>query len=292
MTLNLLISGLVTGVLLGGLYAMSALGLSLVYGVMGLVNLAQGDLMMLAAYLTFSLTMATHMDPLLALVVVVPAMFVLGWLIQATLLNRLLRNGALEAGLVITLGLSLILETILLQVYSSNGQTFTPGYLSGGFSLLGTRVPATYLLCFGVAVVATTGVYLFLRRTSVGRQIRAASENPAIARLMGIRVDRMYSLTFGLAAALGAIAGVLIGLTFSFTPTTGAVYLLKGFAVVILGGLGSIEGTLFAGLALGGIEGLGAAIFGGGYRDLVTYTIFLIILVAAPTGLLGRRRRA
>jgi len=286
---ELLLSGLVTGLFLGGLYALSAFGLSLVYGVMGLVNLAHGDFMILAAFLSFSLTGVLHLDPLVSLVLVSPCMFVLGYAIQGTLINRLLSKRSLEAGIVTTLGLSLILQTVLQDVYTSQVRTFTPGYAARGTTFFGITVPNSYLLCFGVALAVAAGTHMLVRRTSFGRQARAAAEDPVTARLMGIRVERTYNLTFGLGAALSAVAGVLIGVAFSFTPFTGTTFLLKGFAVVVLGGLGSIVGTLVAGLALGAVEGLGASIFGGSYRDLVTYAVFLLILLLAPNGLFGGR---
>lgn len=289
--MELLLSGLLTGLFLGGLYALAAFGLSLVYGVMGLVNLAHGDLMILAAFLAYSLTAALQLDPLASLVLVSPAMFVLGYATQGALINRLLRKRSLEAGLVTTLGLSLILQTVLLDVYTSQARTFTPGYAARGTTFFGITVPNSYLLCFGVALAVAAGTHVLVRRTSFGRQARAAAEDAVTARLMGIRVERTYKLMFGLAAALSAVAGVLIGVAFSFTPTTGTIYLLKGFAVVVLGGLGSVTGTLVAGLALGALEGLGASLFGGSYRDLVTYTVFLLILVLAPNGLFGGRSR-
>ncbi len=290
--MKLLLSGLVAGLVLGGLYATAALGLSLVYGVLGLVNLAHGEIMILAAYLTYVLGTTWHLDPLLALVLVVPLMFLFGWALQWTFLNRLLARGSLEAGLVTTLGLSLVIQTLLLQGFSSDAKTFTPSYISRGTTVAGITIPNSYLLCLFVAVAVTLGVHSLIHRTSFGRQARATAEDVTTARLMGIRVQRVYGTMFGLGAAVSAVAGVLVGVAFSFTPGSGVSYLLKGFAVVVLGGMGSILGTLAGGLLLGGLEGVGANLFGGGYRDLVAYLGFLVILLLAPHGLFARRARA
>lgn len=290
--MELLIGGLVSGLLLGGLYAVAALGLTVVYGVMGVVNLAHGEIMILAAYATYALTEATGLDPLLVLVVIIPLMAAFGFALQATFLNRLLRRRSFEAALVTTLGLSLMLQALMLKGFSSSARTFTPDYVSGGITVLGITVPSTYALCLGIAVAATIGMQLLMQRTSFGRQARAAAEDADTARLMGIRVERVYGTMFGLAAGLSAVAGVLVGVTFSFTPTSGIVYLLKAFAVVVLGGIGSFRGALVGGLVLGAVEGVGASIFGGGYRDLVTYIVFLGILVAAPRGIFAREHAA
>lgn len=289
--MRLAFSGLVTGLLLGGLYATAALGLSLVYGVLRLVNLAHGDFMILGAYLTYSLVDGPGLDPLVSLLVVVPVMFVSGWLVYQIFLNSLLQRGSLEAGMVTTLGLSLVIQTLLLQRYTSEAKTLTPEYVSRGTTIFGTAIPHSYVLCLVVAAVLTSALHLLMTRTSFGRQARAASENAETASLMGIRVERINGITFALGAALSAVAGVLIGVAFSFTPVTGVSYLLKGFAVVVLGGLGSVLGTFTAGLLLGGFEGVGASIFGGGYRDLVAYVAFLAVLVALPRGLFASEGR-
>jgi branched-chain amino acid transport system permease protein len=287
--MSLLFSALVTGLVLGGLYALAATGLSLVYGVMRLVNLAHGGLVILAAYGAYVVVTALGLDPLVSLLVVVPAMFLIGWLLQRAFLDRLVRRGSLDAGMVTTLAIAFIIQTLLLQVFSTEPRTFTPPYISRGVPVLGVTVPAAYLLCLGVAVLVAGGLHALLSWTSIGRQVRAAAEDAETARLMGIRVERMYNLTFAAAAAVSAVAGVLIGVAFSFTPITSDIYLLKGFAVVVLGGLGSMAGTLIAALILGAVEGVGASVFGGGYRDLVTYAFFLLILILAPNGLFGRR---
>ncbi len=282
-----LASALVTGVLLGGLFAVTALGLSLVFGVMRLINLVHGELVILGAYLAYELSTRVSIDPLLTLIAVVPAVMVIGYPVQRVLLTPVMRKGA-EPALLTTFGLSIIAQNVFLLLFSGDTRSLNSSYSSSSLDIAGIQVPAMYLISFGFAVVMCGGAHLVLRRTAAGRAVRAASEDAAAAQVMGIDIRRVYAWIYAAAAACAAVGGVLVGLTFSFDPTAGTTYLLTGFAVVVLGGLGSVKGTFYGGLLLGVIESVGAAFFGDGYRDFIGFVAFLIILSLRPQGLFGR----
>ncbi len=282
-----LITAVVTGILLGGLFAVTALGLSLVFGVMRLINLAHGELVILGAYLAYELARHTGLDPLLTLVAVVPAAFLIGYPIQRFLLTPLMDKGP-EPALLTTFGLSVIAQNLYTLIFSADTQSLNAPYATSAVHVVGLSIPAIYLISFGFAGAMCGGAHLFLQRTAAGRAVRASAEDPGAAAAMGVDTRRMYAVIFGVAAACAAVGGVLAGLTFDFTPTTGTTYLLTGFAVVVLGGLGSIKGTFYGGLLIGLTEGVGAAFLGDGYRDFVGFAAFLIILAIRPQGLFGR----
>jgi branched-chain amino acid transport system permease protein len=281
------VTALVTGLLLGGLFAITALGLSLVFGVMRLINLVHGELIVLGAYLAYVLFHDAGIDPLLGMLLVAPAMFVIAYPVQRVLLNPLIEKG-MEPALLTTFGLSIIAQNLFILIFSGDTQSLSPGYASASLSFAGITVPAVYGISFVFAIVLTYATHLVLARTSMGREVRASAEDPAAAAVMGVDVRRTYGYVYGFAAVCAGIGGVLVGLCFSFTPTTGTLYLLTGFAVVVLGGLGSVKGTLLGGLLLGVIESVGASFFGDGYRDFIGLVAFLIILSLRPQGLFGR----
>jgi len=283
-----LVTALVTGVLLGGLFAITALGLSLVFGVMRLINLVHGELIVLGAYLAFVLLEHGGIDPLLGLLVIAPALAVVAYPIQRVLLTPLMSKGA-EAPLLTTFGLSVIAQNVFILVFSGDTQSLSTSYASDSVDLAGIDVPVVYLISFGLALALSVAAHLVIQRTGIGREIRASAEDAVAAEVMGVNVPRIYAVTYGLGAGCAAVGGVLVGLTFSFTPTTGVTYLLTGFAVVVLGGLGSVKGTLLGGLLLGAIESVGGAFFGDGYRDLIGFLVFLTFLAIRPQGLFGRR---
>src|SRR6266545_4177818 len=254
-----LVTALVSGVLLGGLLAITALGLSLVLGVMRLINLVHGELVIAGAYLGYVL---------LSLV---------GKGVQAPLLT--------------TFGLSVIAQNLFVLVFSADTRSLGRSYATAPLHLAGLEVPAIYAISFAVALVVVGGVHLLVQRTGAGREIRAAAEDPVAAAVLGVDVGRVYARTYALATACAGVGGVLVGLAFSFEPTTGTSYLLSGFAVVVLGGLGSVLGTLIGGVGLGVIESLGGAVFGDGYRDFIGLVVFIAFLALRPQGVLGRADR-
>jgi branched-chain amino acid transport system permease protein len=290
-TAHELLSALVTGALLGGLFAITALGLSLVFGVMRLINLVHGELLVLGAYLALELDRTIGLDPLLAILLVAPAMFVLAAPLHRFLLEPLMDKGP-EPALMTTFGLAVIAQNVFILIWSGDTQTLKGSYTSSSVPIAGIDVPAMYLIAFGLALVLCGGVHLMLQRTTLGRDIRASSEDAAAASALGVDVRRVHVFVFSLAAACAAVGGVLVGAAFQFTPTTGTTYLLTGFVVVVLGGLGSVKGTLLGGILLGVVEAVGGAFVGDGYRDFIGFVAFLVILTIRPQGLFGKARLA
>lgn len=281
------IDSVVYGVLLGGLYATIALGLSLVFGVMHLVNLAHGVLVVGGGYLAYVVVTRWQIDPLLSLLVVCPAMFAFGYAIQRLLLTGLLRRGA-EAALVGTFGLLLLGQSAYTLLFTSGPRSLPAAYGAAGIDLGSLRVRVIDLaaLAFGVGLVlVAAGV---MRWTRFGTALRAAAADPDTASTMGIDVRHLYAVTFGIAAALAAVAGVVVGIGLSITPTSGVAFLTIGFTVVVLGGMGSMLGTLAAAMAVGLTQTLGGAVFGPVYQLLTVYLLFILLLWLRPQGLFGR----
>jgi branched-chain amino acid transport system permease protein len=287
MNVSTLLAGVISGLLLGGLYAIAALGLSLVFGVMRLVNIVHGEFLVLAAYLNFSIASALGLDPLLAVLLIAPVMFLIGYVIQRWVLNPLMHRGG-EPPLLAAFGLSIIAQNVMLLIWGADARTLTTSYSSLGVSLFGMRVPLMYLIAFVLAIILIAAVQLFISHSYLGKAIRAATQDPSTAQVMGINPRTIYTFTYGIGAAIATLGGTLIGLIFSFTPTSGLTWLLKGFVVVVMGGMGSIVGILAAGGILGIAEGIGGAIVGTGYRDMIGFLIFLIVLVFWPRGLFGK----
>lgn len=278
---------LIMGILLGGLYALIALGLSLVFGVMKLINVAHGDLVALGSYLAFAAISILKLDPILSLIIVLPVMFILGMAIQRFLLNRAFQVSA-EAPLIIAFGLSTVLQNtfqLIFTPYSRNLNTF---YALKFFTIGDIRLPLVYLLSFIAALIVMLFMREFLKRTYLGRAIKAASQNRKAAQLMGINPERVYSYTFGIAIASASIAGVFLGLTFPFIPTSGLNYLIIAFGVIVLGGLGSILGTFVGGIIFGLAQTLGAHYVGVAPQMLIAYLLVLVVLGIRPQGIFGR----
>jgi branched-chain amino acid transport system permease protein len=282
-----LLSALITGVLLGGIFAITALGLSLVFGVMRLVNIVHGELIVLGAYLALELTRHAGLDPLVTILIVAPVLFGFALPLHRWLLEPLMSKGP-EPALLTTFALSIIGQNIYILIFSGDTQSLQASYATSSLAVGSLRIPVMYLISFGIALVLSGGVHLMLQRTGLGREIRASSEDSVTAAGLGVNVTRVRMFVYGLAAACAAVGGVLVGLTFDFTPTSGITYLLTGFAVVVLGGLGSVKGTLIGAILLGVIESIGAAFFGDGYRDLIGFAAFLVVLSVRPQGLFGR----
>lgn len=282
--LEVVLSGLLSGLLLGGILALIALGLSISLGVMRLVNLAHGELLVCGAYLSGFLLRGLGLDPILGLLLVGAVMAVLAMPLQRLLIAPLTGQG-MEAPMMTMFGVSIILQNALLLAFSADTRTLEAPYAAQPLHIGAVTVPQIYAIGFVVSVIVVFMVHLLITRTAFGRDLRASSADPAAAAAMGVDVRRVHALTFGLGAACAAMGGVLIGTAFSFTPGTGATYLLISFAVVVLGGVGSIFGTLVAGLAMGLLQGLGAVVFGDGWRDFVGLVLFLLVLAMRPQGM-------
>ena len=280
-------SPLVMGILLGGLYAVIALGLSLVFGVMRLINVAHGDLVIFGSYFAYLIVTLTDIDPVLSLVLGIPLLFLLGYTIQKFLMARAFKQ-SMEAPLIIAFGISLVLENVYQIIFSPMSRGLSTSYSMESFVVAGVYIPVIYVLNFIAALLIMAALHGFLKRTYLGQAIIAASQDGMAAQLMGINTSRIFAFTFGIAGATAAVAGVFLGLTFPFTPTSGISFLIVAFGVVILGGLGSILGTFFGGMILGLAQTLGAYFFGSAAQMLILDIMVLVILAVRPQGLFGR----
>ena len=281
----------VQGMLLGGLYALFATGLSLTFGVMRLVNLAHGDFSILAAFIAVVAVQTLGLNPLLALLVVVPVMAAVGYALQRLALNRLLGRGVLPAVLV-TFGLSIVIQNGLLEIFSADSRRLNPGGLETASVPLGggLAVGAFPLLTFAVAVVLLVALQILISRSPIGRGFRAASDDGATAALMGIDTGRLYGLAMALSLAVVAVAGIFLGVRTTFTFASGPDRLLFAFEAVIIGGLGSLWGTLVGGIVLGVAQTVGARL-SPGWGVLTGHLVFLAVLLLRPAGIFARARR-
>ena len=281
---------LIQGSLLGGIYALFAIGLSMSFGIMRLVNIAHGDLIVLSAYVALVVTEATGLDPFSSLVIVVPAMFLVGYAMQRGLLNFTLSGGLLPP-LLVTFGISVIIQNGLLQGFGAYDHRLQQGSIETASLQLGGGISiGVYpLLVFGVAVLGIAGLQLLFYRTRLGRAFRAVSDDAGTAELMGIDNLKLYALALGIAMIFTAIAGVLFGIRTIFDPAAGSIRLILAFEAVIIGGLGSMWGTLVGGMVLGIAQSVGAA-FNPTWQILAGHIAFLVILIIRPSGLFPRTR--
>ncbi len=283
-----LLNAILQGVMVGGLYALFAAGLSLIFGVMGLVNIAHGDLIVLAGYVALVAVNATGMHPLLSLLIVVPLMAALGYALQRLVLNRVVGPDILPP-LLVTFGLSVIIQNALLQVFSADSQKMQAGALETMSIPLpgGLAIGVLPLLMFAVAVAVIGALQLLFYRTELGRAFRATSDDRETAQLMGIDHAHLFAVAMAIALAVCALAGVFLGIRGIFDPSSGPPRLLFAFEAVIIGGLGSLWGTLAGGVILGVAQGIGAEI-DPGWQVLTGHLVFLAVLVARPRGLFAR----
>jgi branched-chain amino acid transport system permease protein len=285
------VNAVIQGILLGGLYALFATGLSLGFGVMRLVNLAHGDLAILAAFITLSITDTVDVNPLVALLVVLPGAFLFGLVVQRLVFDRVVGvDPAFQ--IVATFGLSIVIQNLLLEKYTADTQGLEAGEIETASIKVNDQIsvgwfPLITLLC---AIAVLGALSLFLYRTRLGRAFRATSDDPEAARLMGIGNRQIYAIATGIGLATVALAGVLLGVRSSFDPFAGPIRLIYGFEAVIIGGLGSLWGTLAGGIVLGVAQGIGREI-DPQWGELVGHFVFLAVLAFRPTGLFGKEQR-
>jgi branched-chain amino acid transport system permease protein len=285
------VNAIVQGILLGGFYALFACGLSLVFGVMRIVNLAHGDLGVLAAYVAVLLTGHLGLNPFVAALIVIPAMAALGYVLQAGVLNLTLDSDL--APLLATFGLAVIIQNALLQGFSANSQRLHPGSIETDSIRITDQISVGWfpLITLITAVLLLIGLQVMLRHTGLGRALRATSDDQRAAQLVGIDNRRLYAIAMAISLATVAVAGIFLAIRTSFTPTTGPVRLIFAFEAVIIGGLGSLWGTLLGGIVLGVAQSIGAQI-SPGWDVLAGHLVFLAILLVRPTGLLGKKAPA
>lgn len=285
----LFLQSLISGVLIGGVYALIGIGLTIIFGVMRIINFAHGDIMMVGMYLTYNLFTLFGIDPFLSVTICIPLMFLFGGFLQKVFVNRVL-NALPQNQILLTIGLGLIMSNTIMLIYTSDYKILTTSYSSSSFNLKGISISQPLAISFVITAVITAALYWFLMKTDMGQAIRATAQDRQAAQLMGINVKRMSVIAFGLGAALAGTAGALISPTYYIFPQIGSTFTLKAFVITVLGGMGSIVGATLGGILIGIAESLGAVYLSSGWKEVLVYVIFLLVLLFKPSGLLGKSR--
>lgn len=282
------VNAIVQGILLGGLYALFASGLAIIFGVMRLVNIAHGDLIVTGSYMALVVVQLSGLNPFLSILIVVPIMAVIGYAMQRVLFNPTLGKDLLPP-LLVAFGLSIMLQSGLLELFTADSQRLKAGPIEfAGIELVdGITVGVLPVIMFSVAVIVIFGLEFIFARTAIGRSFRAASDDAEVAQLMGLNKNHVYALAMALSAAVVAIAGGFLAIRTNFNPASGPTLLLYGFEAVIIGGLGNLWGTLLGGIVLGIAQSVGSQI-SPAWQILSGHLIFFIILAFRPQGLFPR----
>ncbi len=286
-----IVQNLVFGLFVGSIYGIAAVGLSLIFGVLKILNVAHGELLMLGGYAAFWSFIGLGIDPFLALLIVVPIMFALGVGLQFVLFDRvalLETENKIKSSLLVSFGLILILQNFATQLWTADERSIETSYAGLGLSIDGVILPYTRLATFGIALLCILALWFFLQRTHLGQTIRATAEDWEAAALAGIDIRRVYLITFGLGTAAAGVAGALVALGYGLNPTIGLEWTLRSLVVVVLAGTGSIIGAFPAGLILGVAEAVSGMTIGAAFREVVGLVLFLAVLMLRPQGLFGK----
>ncbi len=282
----MLLQVLINGILKGGLYALMALGMSLIWGVMDIINIAHGAFIMLGAYTTYWLFTLAGIDPFVSLIASMFIMFILGYLIQRNIINLVIK-AEIFITLILAFGIEIFINNSAMLLWTSDVRKVKVSYAASNFNFLGATIPDVRLVAFFLAIIISIILFIVLNKTRLGRAIRATSQDIDAARLSGVKVANIYAITFGIGTALAAAAGTLWAILFPISPTMGGHLTLKSFVVTIIGGLGTMMGPIVGGLALGIIESLGTNWFGTTYESLISFTLLVLVLIFMPKGILG-----
>jgi branched-chain amino acid transport system permease protein len=285
--MNVFVQTLVSGILIGGIYALIGLGMTLIMGVMKIINLAHGQLMMIAMYITYVLYNYFHLDPYFSLLVAMPALFLIGALLQKYLLNPLLEIDSIlpENQVLMTVGIAMVLTEVIRFIFQSDYRSVKTGYSSATFFIGDISFNIPMFVAFGIAIFLTVCLFFFLLKTDLGKSVRATAQNRDAALLMGINASRITILTYGLGSSLAAAAGTLLLPIYYLFPDIGGPFTLKAFVITMLGGMGSTIGAIIGGVVLGVAESLGATYISMALKDAVAMVIFLLVLIFLPGGL-------
>jgi len=279
---------IVDGILVGGVYALMAVGLTLIFGVLDIINIAQGVLVILGAYLSYSLSTKAHIDLFVGLLITVPVMFIIGVVIHWAFIRRLRGSERTSMTLLVTYAVALIIEGTLYKIYGANNVGLTASYTTSSIHVLGFYLPWIYIYGFILAVALVGALYALLYRTRFGRSVRATMQDESAARLIGIEVNRVAALTFGIGVAVTAVGGMFFGATNDFNPNSGYDLISRLLAIIILGGLGSIGGALAASVFMLTLESV-VTIWQPTWAIAVFYAALVVVLLVRPAGFLGRK---
>ena len=286
LVMSIFFQALVSGILIGGVYALIGIGLTIIFGVMRVINFAHGDLLMLGMYATYFLFSLFHIDPFLSIFITVPVMFLFGAFLQKFFINRAL-NALPQNQILLTIGMGLVMSNSIMLAFTSDYKILSTSYSSSSVMIMGISVSEPLVVSFIITVAITAALYWYFYKTDPGQAIRATSQDRAAAQLMGINVKRMSIVAFGIGSALAATAGALISPTYYIFPQVGSVFTLKAFVITVLGGMGSIVGATLGGILIGVAESVGGVYFGSGWKDVIVFILFLLVLLFRPSGLLG-----
>jgi len=287
--LPLLLQSIVSGILMGGVYSLIAIGLTLIFGVMRIINFAHGSFMMLGMFTTYWLFILLGIDPYLSLLLSIPCLFVLGIIVERFLIAQVL-DAPEYSQLLLTLGISLFIENLALFLWSPNFRTLDIGYLKKTTTIGMVMISFPKVIAFLFAILLTGILYYFLKCTDLGKAIRASSEEKEGALTVGINLKRIYYVAFGIGTACVGAAGTLTAAFFYVNPHVGGIFVITAFVVVVLGGMGNFIGAFVGGLIIGLAESIGAAFVPGQLKQFIIYFIFILVLFFKPEGLFGRSR--
>ncbi len=285
--MNIFMQSLISGILIGGVYALIGIGLTIIFGVMRVINFAHGDLLMIGMYGTYYLFTLFNIDPFVSIIITIPLMFLYGAFLQKFFINRVL--GSLPQNqILLTIGMGLVMSNAVMLAFTSDYKILSTSYSSSSFDVLGISVSSPLAISFVITAVITAALYWFLLKTDTGQAIRATAQDREAAQLMGINVKRMSIIAFGLGSALAGTAGALISPTYYIFPQVGSIFTLKAFVITVLGGMGSIVGATLGGILIGVAESIGGVYFGSGWKEVVVFVLFLLVLLFKPAGLMGK----
>jgi branched-chain amino acid transport system permease protein len=279
---------IVDGILVGGVYALMAVGLTLIFGVLDIINIAQGVMVILGAYLSYELAARLHLDLFLGLLVTVPAMFVIGVVIQWAFIRPLRGRERTSMTLLVSYAVALIIEGILYEIFGANPRQLSASYVTSSVHVFGFYLSYIYLYGFALALALVAGLYMLLYRTTFGRSVRATMQDETAARLVGINISRVAAITYGIGVAVTAAGGMVFGATNAFNPNSGYDLISRLLAIIILGGLGSIGGALVASVFMITLESV-VDIWQPTWAIVVFYAALVLVLLIRPTGFFGRK---